>query len=81
MEEEGGKLPDKKPLVFSIMRATLSSKWKRKIWRKLSQQHRLARPRMLSQSPWANQSFRRKPQGGEIRTWQEILPLSKQEAS
>lgn len=51
MEEDSGKLPDQKPLMSSILKATLSSKRKIRTWRKPSQQLHCARPRMLSRSP------------------------------
>lgn len=78
MGEDGGKLLDKKPLMLSILKVTLSSKQKRKTWRKPSQQLTVPGPECFHEAPEPSQSFQREPQEGEIRTWQEILPLSKQ---
>lgn len=52
--EGWGELPDRKPLMLSRLKVTLSPKWKIKTGRKPSQRLPGARPGMLSQSPRAN---------------------------
>ncbi|XP_024894262.1 synaptotagmin-like protein 2 isoform X1 [Pteropus alecto] len=75
-KENGGELPGKRPLMLSISKATLSSKWKRNTWRPSQQP---TGPGLeLSPGSGPSQSWGRKAQGGEIRTQQEILPPSEQ---
>ncbi|XP_023391340.1 synaptotagmin-6 isoform X1 [Pteropus vampyrus] len=75
-KENGGELPGKRPLMLSISKATLSSKWKRNTWR--PSQQPMGPGLELSPGSGPSQSWGRKAQGGEIRTRQEILPLSEQ---
>lgn len=78
MEEDSGNLLDKKALMWSISKATLSPKWKIKTWRKPGQLLTMPGQECFHRDPEPSQPFQREPQEGELRTWQKTPPLSKQ---
>ena len=78
MEEDSGNLLDKKALMWSISKATLSPKWKITTWRKPGQLLTMPGQECFHRAPEPSQPFQREPQEGELRTWQKTPPLSKQ---